>query len=194
MVAMQNIYQSIRNDSENAWACRQGWKPLYTAHPKAKIVIIGQAPGRIAQASGKPWDDPSGRNLRNWMGVSDDVFYDETQVSLLPMDFYFPGHGKSGDLPPRISQAQKWHPLILGQMPEIKLTLLLGGYSQGYYLKDGKKRTLTETVQNYAEYAPSIIPLVHPSPRNNIWQKKNPWFAEGLLPILKTNVANALKV
>jgi len=192
MASLRQIYQQIIVDPENEWADEKGWTPLYTAHPKAKIIIIGQAPGRLAQESGVPWDDPSGRNLRSWMGVSDDEFYDETKIALLPMDFYFPGSAARGDAPPRISQADKWHKPILAHMKQARLTLLIGGFSQAYYLGKTKKKTLTETVRAFETYGPDIMPLVHPSPRNNIWQKKNPWFARDLLPTLKTRINKAL--
>lgn len=193
MNELQILYQAIISDPENDWARAKNWLPIYSAHPSAKIVIIGQAPGRLAQESGIPWDDPSGRNLRNWLGVSDDTFYDKTQISLLPMDFYFPGSGAHGDIAPRKGFAEKWHERILSQMPNIELTLLIGGYAQNYYLPDTKKTNLTETVRGFADYLPHIFPLVHPSPRNNIWHKKNPWFKSELVETLQKQVSEVLK-
>ncbi len=192
MTSLRKIHQQVIDDPDNAWAGEKGWTPLYTAHKDAKVIIIGQAPGRLAQESGVPWDDPSGRNLRSWMGVSDEVFYDETKIALLPMDFYFPGSAARGDVPPRISQADKWHKPILAHMKQARLTLLIGGYSQNYYLGKTKKKALTETVRSYDSYGPNLMPLVHPSPRNNIWQKKNPWFVRDLLPALKNRISKAL--
>lgn len=192
MKTLQNIYKNIIEDEQNAWAREKGWAPIYTAHQEAKIMIIGQAPGRLAQESGVPWDDPSGRNLRNWMGVTDEMFYDETKIALIPMDFYFPGSGKYGDAPPRIEFAKKWHPLILANLKHIELTLLIGGYAQKHYLVEQKARTLTETVRNYKKFLPDIFPLVHPSPRNNIWHKKNPWFKDELVADLQMHVSRVL--
>ena len=191
---LDHIRIKITNHTDNAWAKDQGWKPLYAAHKDAKIAIIGQAPGRLAQESGVPWDDPSGRNLRAWMGIADEIFYDETKVAIIPMDFYFPGSKERGDLPPRPEFAKKWHPSILAEMPEIKLTLLIGQYAQNHYLGERRKKNLTETVRAFAEFRPGLFPLVHPSPRNNIWQKKNPWFAKALLPHLRKDVQAVLKL
>lgn len=194
MRKLDQIRQEITEHADNQWARKQGWAPIYTAHHQAKILIIGQAPGRLAQESGVPWDDPSGKNLRKWMGVPDRVFYDETKVALVPMDFYFPGSKERGDLPPRPEFAKKWHDPILAEMPDIQLTLLIGQYAQKAYLGTDRKRNLTETVRAFAEFQPERFPLVHPSPRNNIWQKKNPWFEKDLLPRLKEQVHTALKI
>lgn len=189
---LDRIRQEITDHEDNKWAKDQGWGPIYTAHADAKILIIGQAPGRLAQESGVPWDDPSGRNLRAWMGVDDSVFYDEAKVALVPMDFYFPGSKERGDLPPRPEFSKRWHPPILKAMPNIQLTLLIGQYAQNAYLGNMRKRNLTETVRAFSEFQPGRFPLVHPSPRNNIWQKKNPWFVADLLPQLKNRVQSAL--
>lgn len=189
---LDKIRYDITNHPDNAWAKDKGWTPLYTAHPDAKINIIGQAPGRLAQESGVPWDDPSGRNLRLWMGIDDGVFYDQTKIALMPMDFYFPGNGERGDLPPRKDFADKWHPQILARMPNIILTVVVGQYAQTRILGTNRKTNLTQTVRAYAEYLPQYFPLLHPSPRNNIWQKKNPWFAREVVPALRKRVAKAL--
>ena len=146
----------------------------------------------MAQESGIPWDDPSGRNLRSWMGITDEEFYNPEVVALVPMDFYFPGSKERGDLPPRPTFSKKWHPPLLDLMANVKLTLLIGQYAQNYYLKETRKKNLTETVRAFDEYAPQYFPLVHPSPRNNIWQKKNPWFVKKMLPRLKTTISDAL--
>nr|WP_225955043.1 uracil-DNA glycosylase family protein [Kibdelosporangium phytohabitans] len=176
----------------NAWATEQGWEPVYTAAPGARIVIIGQAPGRRAQESGVPFDDPSGVRLREWLGVTDEQFYDPGRFAILPMDFYFPGKAASGDLPPRRDFAPKWHPRILAELTGVRLTLLIGGYAQKHYLKGRAKPSLTETVRSYQDYLPGLIPLVHPSPLNFRWQSKNPWFAAEVLPVLRAEVAKAL--
>ena len=190
---LSRIRQAIIKHPDNAWATKRGWKPVYTAHPSARIIIIGQAPGRLAQESTIPWDDPSGDNLRSWMNIDRETFYDKKKIALVPMDFYFPGSKERGDVPPRPGFAELWHPQILKELPNITLTLLIGQYSQKRYLGDIKKKTLTGTVKSYKEYLPGYFPVVHPSPRNNIWQKKNPWFQSNVLPAFRKAVAKALK-
>lgn len=138
------------------------------------------------------WDDPSGVTLRTWLGVTDEQFYDPGLFALLPMDFYYPGPGASGDLPPRKDFAPRWHPRILAELTELRLTILIGGYAQKYYLRGRAKPNLTQTVQAYREYLPAILPLVHPSPLNFRWQAKNPWFALDVLPVLRTQLRAAL--
>ena len=169
-----------------------GCRPVFTVHPKAKILIIGQAPGRKVHETGIPWDDASGKRLRDWLGVDDTIFYDPEIFSLLPMGFCYPGTGKSGDLPPRPECAPKWHDVFINTMPGIKLTLLFGQYAQGRYLGDKMKRNLTETVRNWQEYAPQYLPLPHPSPRNQIWERRNPWFGEEVLPYLKEKITEVI--
>lgn len=189
---LSKIRKAIIHDKANHAFLKKKWFPVYTAGPSASILVIGQAPGRLAQESGIPWNDPSGNNLRAWMGVPRDVFYDEKKIALVPMDFYFPGSKERGDVPPRKGFAEKWHPLILEQMPGIELTLLIGQYSQELYLGKRRKKTLTGTVRAYKEFLPGFLPLVHPSPRNNIWQKKNPWFKRTVVPELQRLVKKAL--
>jgi len=167
-------------------------RPIIQASRTSKIIIIGQAPGQKVQKSGIPWDDASGNNLREWLGIDKETFYNEKIFALVPIGFCFPGTGKSGDLPPRPECAPLWHQLLLKSMKEIKLTLLIGQYAQNYYLKDNAKASLTETVRNYKEYLPKYIPLPHPSPRNNIWQKKNKWFKEGLIQVLQERVQQTI--
>ena len=167
-------------------------RPVVKASSEAKLLIIGQAPGRRVHESGVPWDDASGRNLRDWLGISDDVFYDESKVALVPMGFCYPGSGKSGDLPPRPECAPLWHERLLNECKSIKLTLLVGQYAQKYYLKDKVKPSLTETVKAYQDYLPDQLPLPHPSPRNRIWMKKNEWFVRELLPELKGKISKIL--
>ncbi len=169
-----------------------GWEPMYAANADARILIIGHAPSKIAQETGIAWNDLSGDNLREWMGVAREEFYDETKIALLPMDFYFPGKKQGGDAPPRKGFAEKWHPLILARMPNIELVILIGHYSQEFYLGEKRKKTLTETVRSYEEYLPRHIALVHPSPRNNIWQKKNPWFKSEVIPKVRRIVRKAI--
>jgi uracil-DNA glycosylase len=166
--------------------------PIVRAHRDARLLLIGQAPGRRVHESGIPWDDPSGETLRHWLGVTREQFYDERLVAIIPSGFCYPGTGKSGDLPPRPECAPLWHAPLLAAMPNIKLTLLIGSYAQALYLQDQRKPTLTETVQRYASYAPKYVPLPHPSPRNRPWIKRNPWFEKKLLPVLRKYVAGSL--
>ncbi|MBM7617969.1 uracil-DNA glycosylase [Weissella uvarum] len=181
----QSIFDAIKADPQNASYTALGIDPLYSVHPEAKLLIVGQAPGTRAEKSGVFWDDPSGDRLRDWMGISRETFYNSPEIAILPLDFYFPGKGKSGDLAPRKGFADKWHPQLLEQMPHLETTLLIGSYAQKYYLKDRRYANLTETVQHYQEYLPQYFPLVHPSPRNQIWMKKNPWFSNDVIPELK---------
>lgn len=162
--------------------------PVVKASQTSRLLIIGQAPGKRVHESGIPWNDPSGDQLRLWLGLSKEIFYDVSNMALVPMGFCYPGKGKSGDLPPRPECAAKWHLSLLNQMKEVRLTLLIGVYAQRYYLTDRSKKNLTETVKAYKEYLPDFFPLPHPSPRNRIWLKKNSWFSEDVLPHLKEKV------
>lgn len=162
------------------------------ASPRAKIVIIGQAPGRKVHESGVPWQDQSGDNLRAWLGVDAAAFYDPEKFALMPMGFCFPGTGKTGDLPPRPECAPLWHPRLLEKMPAVTLTLLIGQYSQAHYLGDRMGENLTETVRAFRDYLPRFLPLPHPSPRNRIWQRRNAWFEDELLPVLRLQIQGAL--
>lgn len=167
-------------------------RPVINVSASAKLLIIGQAPGRKVHESGVPWDDASGRNLRGWLGISDEDFYNDELVALVPMGFCYPGSGKSGDLPPRPECAPLWHEKLLEACKSVRLTLLIGQYAQKYYLGKGSKSTLTETVKTYQDYLPKYLPLPHPSPRNRIWMRRNPWFEEELLPELKVQVSKFL--
>ena len=169
-----------------------GPRPVVNFHPEAKILLVGQAPGTKVHASGIPWDDASGERLREWLDLSKDIFYDPKQIAIVPMGFCYPGKGKSGDLPPRAECSELWMQKILKVLPNIKLKLLIGKYSQNYFLEDAPK-TLTETVRAWRSYKPKILPLPHPSPRNNIWLKKNTWFEEDMLPYLKQRTRAALR-
>ncbi|MBZ0326348.1 MAG: uracil-DNA glycosylase family protein [Altibacter sp.] len=165
-----------------------GPRPIVAAHPEAKLVIIGQAPGIKVHKTGIPWDDPSGNQLRKWLGVSNDDFYNPAKIALVPMGFCYPGKGKSGDLPPRPECAPQWHHALLSKMPNLQLTLLIGMYAQQYYLKQHAKNTLTETVKHYKDYLPDYLPLPHPSPRNRFWLSKNPWFEEEVVSALQKRI------
>ncbi|MEI7516117.1 MAG: uracil-DNA glycosylase family protein [Betaproteobacteria bacterium] len=169
-----------------------GVRPVLQVHPAARILVVGQAPGIKVHNSGIAFDDASGDRLREWMGITRDVFYEPTQIAIVPMGFCYPGTGKSGDLPPRPECAPRWRKQVLEQLPQIALTLVIGQYAQTWHLPESGKCSVTTLVQRWQEFAPSVVPLPHPSPRNNIWLKRNPWFAETLLPELKLLVAHAL--
>lgn len=168
-----------------------GPRPIVAAHSQSKIAIIGQAPGSKVHVSGVPWDDASGKRLREWMGVSNEQFYDEELIALIPMGFCYPGKGKSGDLPPRPECAPLWHDPLMQKMPETELILLIGTYAQNYYLKDNKAN-LTETVKSFRDYLPKYFPLPHPSPRNRFWITKNPWFEDEVIPALQLKISEIL--
>lgn len=189
---MKKLIQTIKACTICSASLEHGPRPVLAATKTSKIVIIGQAPGSVVHRTGIPWDDKSGENLRKWMGINTDTFYDADQIAIIPMGFCYPGKGKSGDLPPRKECAPEWHQPLFDHLKEVKLTLLIGQYAQKYYLQNGKKPTLTETVKHYNEYLPEYFVLPHPSPRNNIWMKKNQWFAEDVLPVLKYEVKNIL--
>ena len=184
--------EKILKEIKQCAVCKEyldlGPNPVVVANPKSKILIVGQAPGKRVHESGIPWDDPSGVQLRKWMGVDESVFYDATRIAIVPMGFCYPGKGKTGDLPPRPECAPLWHQALLEQMPSVELTLLIGQYAQKYYLGNAKKKNLTETVKNYKAYLPTQIPLPHPSPRNRFWLSKNPWFQESVVPELQKRI------
>ncbi len=169
-----------------------GPRPVFTLGESSKILIVGQAPGMKVHQSGIPWDDQSGKELRNWLGVSSADFYDPDKFSILPMGLCYPGKGKNGDLPPRKECARLWHTPILENLPELRLTLLIGTYAQRYYLKDNTYTNLTDTVKNYHHYLPEFFPLPHPSPRNFMWRTRNPWFKEEVVPTLQQMVKQIL--
>ena len=186
---LSRLLTEIRQCRECASALPCPPRPVLAAAVEAKVLIIGQAPGRRVQESGIAWDDPSGNRLREWLGIDSETFYNESFIALMPMGFCYPGTGKSGDLPPRPECAPLWHDSLLALMPHIQLTLLIGTYSQRYYLGNNTKKTLTETVAAWEDYQPHYLPLPHPSPRNNIWIKKNPWFEDNILPYLKQRIS-----
>jgi len=191
---MEQLLSEIRSCQVCAAHLPLGPRPVVVAHPNAKIIIIGQAPGTKVHQTGIPWDDPSGRQLRKWLNIPDSVFYDERQIALMPMGFCYPGRGKGGDLPPRSECAPLWHTILLNNMPQLELIILIGTYAQNYYLVKNAKKTLTETVKNFKEFLPKYIPLPHPSPRNRLWQTKNPWFQHEVVPVLQEKVAQILNI
>lgn len=168
-------------------------KPIFQFHSQAKILIAGQAPGKKTHNSGIAFDDPSGDRLRQWMDIDKATFYNAEKIAILPMGFCYPGTGKTGDLPPRKECAQQWREKLLKCLPNIELTILIGQYAIEWHLKEKKKKNLTETIKAWKDYWPHYIILPHPSPRNNIWLKKNSWFEEETLPKLKKSVAKILK-
>ena len=169
-----------------------GPRPVLAASSTAKLLIVGQAPGTKVHASGIPWDDQSGKRLRQWLGLTPEVFYDASQVAIIPMGFCYPGKGKSGDLPPRPECALHWHQRLLGQLPNIQLTLLVGKYAQDYFLGNRAKATLTDTVAAWHEYLPGYMPMPHPSPRNQFWLRRNPWFEADAIPYVQQLVQRLL--
>ena len=187
------IFNAIKADGANADYTKRGIDPLYSVGAGARIVVIGQAPGAVAEETRIPWNDKSGDRLRDWLGIDRATFYDPSAVALLPMDFYYPGKGKSGDLPPRRGFAEKWHPVLLGMMPQVRLTVLVGSYATRRYLELSSSAKLTDVVRNYADYLPRFFPLAHPSPRNQLWMSRNPWFETDVLPRLRSEVASALR-
>ena len=189
----QKIFEEIKADPMNQEYTKKGIDPLYYADADARILIVGQAPGRVAQDTQIVWNDKSGDRLRDWMGVSHDEFYYSGKIAVLPMDFYFPGKGKSGDLPPRKGFAEKWHPRLLEAMPNLKLTLLVGSYATKHYLHLKSSAKITDVVHNYQDYLPQYFPLVHPSPRNQLWMSRNLWFEKEVLPDLKHRIDQFLR-
>lgn len=193
MQELQILLKDVKSCQLCAASLRHGVRPVLQASETARIIIAGQAPGSKVHASGVPFDDASGDRLREWMGVSREAFYDASRIAILPMGFCYPGTGKSGDLPPRPECAPAWRQPILDLMPSVKQTLVIGAYAAKWHLGSSQKKTLTETVRSWREYKDqNILPLPHPSPRNNIWLKKNPWFEEEVLPELKQRVARLI--
>jgi uracil-DNA glycosylase len=165
-----------------------GPRPVLRADVRARVLIVGQAPGTRVHATGIPWNDPSGDRLRDWLQVDRETFYDERRFAIIPAGLCYPGRGRSGDLPPRPECAPLWHPRLRALLPRIELTLLVGQYAQAYYLGSRRNATLTETVHAWREYGPDFLPLPHPSPRNTRWLQVNPWFAREVLPRLRERV------
>lgn len=191
-------YKTLLKDVQQCTICAEflplGPRPVFQIHPKAKILIAGQAPGLKVYHTGVPFDDASGSRLREWMGISKGIFYNPEMIAIMPMGFCYPGSGKSGDLPPRKECALKWRQTLLNLMSDISLILVIGQYAMDWHLKKAKKQNLTETVKSWKDYLPNAMPLPHPSPRNNIWLKKNPWFEAECLPYLKKKIFNLIRV
>ncbi|WP_179021362.1 uracil-DNA glycosylase family protein [Winogradskyella forsetii] len=167
-----------------------GPNPILSAHKNSKIILLSQAPGRIAHEKSKAWDDPGGRQLRKWLNVSEAQFYNPENFAIVPIGFCYPGKAKTGDLPPRPECAPQWHQQLLDKMGHVELIILIGAYAQNYYLND--KKNLTERVGNYKDYLPTYFPIPHPSPTNRFWRSKNPWFEELVVPELRNVVSNLI--
>ena len=191
MTIFTTLVEEVRSCTICAPHLPHGVRPVLQIDAKAKILIAGQAPGSKVHETGIPFDDASGDRLREWMGVSKDTFYDEGSIAILPMGFCYPGTGKTGDLPPRPECAIAWRDKLLKQFNQLQLTLVIGKYAQSYHLPDNKL-SLTETVKSWQDYWPNVLPLPHPSPRNNIWLKRNPWFESEIIPILRKRINELL--
>lgn len=191
MTSLDTLLPKVRACTLCADHLPLGPRPVLQAHAAARILIAGQAPGRKVHETGIPFNDPSGDRLRDWLGVSRETFYDPTRIAILPMGFCYPGSGKSGDLPPRPECAPAWRESLLAGLENLQLMLVIGQYAQAWHLPD-EKGSLTEIVENWRHHWPDVVPLPHPSPRNNRWLKRNPWFEETLLPALRERVAEIL--
>lgn len=191
-MSIQDIINKIKQDERNIEYTKRNIPPILQVSKSAKILIIGQAPGKKVEETLIPFNDKSGETLISWMGIDKDIFY-SNKIAILPMDFYYPGKGKTGDLPPRKFIAEEYHKPILDELDNIEFTILVGKYSMDYYLKGRKKKNLTETVRCFDEYLPEYFPIVHPSPLNFRWQAKNPWILKEVVPVLKKNVCEILE-
>ena len=195
-----NVTESLESLLARVRACRLceahlplGPRPVLRARASARLLIVGQAPGTKVHESGIPWNDASGIRLRHWLGIERETFYDEDRIAIVPMGFCYPGKGESGDLPPRPECSATWHPQLLPRLPNVRLQLLIGHYAQTYFLGADRGKTLTDTVRNFRAHLPARIPLPHPSPRNQLWLRTNPWFEEELVPVLRVAVADVLR-
>jgi uracil-DNA glycosylase len=187
--------------SKEARACRiceahlpLGPRPVFRVSPTARILIAGQAPGRLVHETGIPWNDRSGDRLRDWLGLDREIFYDERRIAIVPMGFCYPGVDKNGgDNPPRPECAPTWQARFLALMPRIELTLLVGRYAQEFHLAAGRRASMTDTVAAWRDHPERLVPLPHPSWRNTAWLKRNPWFERELLPVLRRRVAGLVQ-
>ncbi len=191
MTSIQALKTQVKNCSICAEHLPLGVRPIIQIDEKARILIVGQAPGRVVHKTGIPFNDASGDRLRTWMDISKETFYDDQKIAILPMGFCYPGTSKSGDLPPRPECAVKWRKTLLSALKNIQLTLVIGKYAMDYHLPN-EAGNLTSIVANWQKYSPVIMPMPHPSPRNNLWLKKNPWFEKEVVPELKIRVSDVL--
>ncbi len=191
---------SLQNEIETCRICADRFRATHTAHQPRPVVwfrqgtpllIAGQAPGARVHASGRPFTDPSGDRLRDWLGIDETVFYDRARVSIVPMAFCFPGYNeRKADLPPPPVCGQTWHNRVMDELGQVPLTVLVGGHAHKYHL--GARGAVTDTVRGWQDHAPQVFPLPHPSWRNTAWLKKNPWFEAELLPVLRARVQEVL--
>lgn len=186
--------QDLARDVSNCRHCEKILepRPVIRVSSTARLLIIGQAPGRRVHETGIPWNDPSGDRLREWMGLDADTFYDQARIAIVPMGLCYPGKGRSGDLPPRPECRRLWHGPLFEAMPDIEMTLLVGQYAQRAYLPEWHA-SLTENVRHWRQYFPQWVPLVHPSPRNRFWLSRNAWFETEVVPALRQEVKRLLK-
>jgi uracil-DNA glycosylase len=195
MLEARDSHATLESLLEAVRACRAceaalplGPRPILRASGSARILVVGQAPGVRVHRTGIPWDDPSGARLRSWMGIGEDVFYDESRIAIIPMGYCYPGRGKGGDLPPRRECARLWLDALLEKLPMVELTLLVGQHAQRHFLGRRRKPSLADTVASWRDYGPAFIPLPHPSPRNTPWFQRHPAFERELLPGLKQRI------
>lgn len=189
--ALQDLLETIR-------ACRLceaelplGPRPVLRGSPAARLLVCAQAPGTRVHETGIPFNDPSGERLRSWLGMNRQTFYDEARVAIVPMGFCYPGRDpEGGDLPPRLECSQTWHNLLFPHLANIRLKLVIGQYAHAFHLGDKRKPSLTETVRAWREFLPDVIPLPHPSPRNNLWLRRNPWFEAEVVPYLRGRISD----
>jgi uracil-DNA glycosylase len=181
--------------SREARACRfcekqlpQAPRPIFRVGKAARLLIVGQAPGRLVHETGIPWNDPSGDVLRDWLALDREAFYDTSRIAIVPIGLCYPGTVDGADLPPCRECAPLWQPRFRAALPDIRLTLLVGAYAQAFYLKRRRKKTLADTVRAWRDYLPEFFPLPHPSWRNIGWLRRNPWFAKDVLPALRRRV------
>jgi uracil-DNA glycosylase len=197
-VTKRNAFQALLADIRACRLCeaklQDGARPVLQASASSRLLIVSQAPGRKVHATGIPFNDVSGDRLRDWLGVDRDTFYDAERIAIVPMGFCFPGSGRGGDLPPRPECAPTWHPQLLPLLKQVRLTLAIGQYAQAGLLGETRGASLTETMLAWREHlARGVLPLPHPSPRNRLWLKRNPWFEAELIPLLRSEVFRALQ-
>jgi uracil-DNA glycosylase len=194
---MGNLLLKISRDARSCRFCEKQLpvkpNPVFRVGHAARLLIVGQAPGRRVHESGIPWNDPSGDVLREWLQLDREAFYDTSRIAIVPMGLCYPGTVAGSDLPPRRECAPRWQPRFKAALPNVGLTLLIGAYAQKYWLEDKSKQSVAETVRAFEEYLPEYFVLPHPSWRNKAWMKKNPWFAEVVIPALRRRVKPILR-
>lgn len=189
---LDGLVQRIRSCDHCSAELPLGPRPVVQVSIESKILVVGQAPGRLVHESGIPFNDPSGDRLRNWMGITCEEFYDSSNLALIPMGFCYPGAGSGGDLPPLKVCAEKWREPLLSCLGQVELTLVIGQYAHAYHFVGQQKKNLTETVRDWQSFWPKVLPMPHPSPRNNRWLVRNPWFENEVVPTLRERVKSLL--